>query len=118
MGVFGPDVDALEKMLVHVVVIALVALPRKALVLVEVDRLDGREVDIALVVPVGQLGVDTLGRRAGGQPEHAVGLHDHLRGDDVGGLAAHVVVVLRNVYSHGRFPLFAAALSAGRLVSL
>ena len=51
-----------------------------------------------------QLLVGAHGRTAGGQAQHAVGLHDDLGRDDVGGLAGHVVVIFCTDDLHKKIP--------------
>ena len=94
------DVDLVEKVLAHEVVVALRILMRKAAVLVQVVGSDLREVTISLVVPLGELLVGANGRGASSKAKHAVGLENHLGRDNVRRLAAHVPVVLGANDSH------------------
>ena len=100
----GADVHMVKQVAVHEAPIALGVLLRQAAVLVQVDGRDLGEVDIALVVPLDQLLVGAHGGAAGGQTQHAVGLHDDLRRDDVGGLAGHVVIILSTDDLHKKIP--------------
>ena len=93
MGVGLVDVDVIEEVVAHEVVIALHVVVREAAVLVEVIGVNLREVDVALLVPLDELVISADGRAAGSEAEDAVGLEDDLGRDDVGGLAAHVLVV-------------------------
>ena len=97
------DVHQIKQVAVHKAPVALRMLSGQAAVLVQVDGGDFREVNVILVVPFHQLLVDAHGGAAGGQTQHAVGFHDDLRRDDVGGLAGHVIVVLRaNDFHNGK----------------
>ena len=93
-----------KQVAVHEAPIALGVLLRQAAVLVQIDGRDLGEVDIALVVPLDQLLVGAHGGAAGGQTQHAVGLHDDLRRDDIGGLAGHVVIILSTDDLHKKIP--------------
>ena len=100
----GTDVDMVKQVAVHEAPVAFGVLLGQAAVLVQVDRRDLGEVDVALVVPLDQLLVGAHGRTAGGQAQHAVGLHDDLGRDDVGGLAGHVVVIFCTDDLHKKIP--------------
>ena len=89
----GADVHMVKQVAVHKAPIALGVLLRQAAVLVQIDGRDLGEVNIALVVPLDQLLVGAHGGAAGSQAQHAVGLHDDLGRNDVGGLAGHIVVI-------------------------
>ena len=88
------DVHMVKQVLVHEAPVALRMLLGQAAVLVQVDGGDFREVHIALVVPLHQLGIRAHRGAAGGQAQHTVRLHDDLRGDDVCRLAGHILVIL------------------------
>jgi hypothetical protein len=90
---FGADVHVVEQVLVHEAPIAFGMLFGQAAVLVKVDGGDFGEVEVALVVPLHQLRIRAHRGAAGRQTQHAVRLHDDLRGDDVGSLAGHILVV-------------------------
>ena len=100
----GADVHMVKQGAVHEAPIALGVLLRQAAVLVQVDGRDLGEVDIALVVPLDQLLVGAHGGAAGSQAQHAVGLHDDLGRNDVGGLAGHIVVIFCADDLHKRIP--------------
>ena len=93
MRVVQVDVDVIEEVLTHKVVIALGIVVRKAAILVQVVGADLGKVDVALLVPSSELLVGTDRGRAGGKAQHTVGLEDNLRRDNIGGLAAHILVV-------------------------
>ena len=95
------DVDLVEEVLAHEVVVALRVLVRKTTVLIQVVGANLREVAVALVVPLGQLLVGANGRGAGGKAEDAGGLEDYLGRDHIRRLAAHVPIVLGTDDSHG-----------------
>ena len=84
---------------------------RKAAILVQVVGADLGKVDVALLVPSSELLVGTDRGGAGGKTQHAIGLEDNLRRDDIGGLAAHILVVLMIFitrpfsYKRGKAPL-------------
>ena len=83
-----------EQVLLHEVAVALIVLGRKAAVLVQVERRDLSEAELARLEVSHEVGVQADGRRARGQAQHArrVGLHE--RGDAIGGAAAHVLRAL------------------------
>lgn len=93
MRVVQVDVDVIEEVLTHEVVIALGIVVRKAAILVQVVGADLGKVDVALLVPSSELLVGTDRGGAGGKTQHAIGLEDNLRRDNIGGLAAHILVV-------------------------
>ena len=72
--VLGIDVDMIEEMLIHEVVIALGIVIRDTKVLVEVIRADLREVNIALLVPIDKLIIGANGRIARSKAQNTVGL--------------------------------------------
>lgn len=63
------DVQMREEVLPHVAVIAVRALGRHRVVLVEIEREDPRKIDIARLVAANQLFVDAEGGAAGREPE-------------------------------------------------
>ena len=93
MRVVQVDVDVIEEVLTHKVVIALGIVVRKAAILVQVVGADLGKVDVALLVPSSELLVGANRGGAGGKTQHAIGLEDNLGRDDIGGLAAHILVV-------------------------
>ena len=93
MRVVKVDVDVIEEVLTHEVVIALGIVVRKAAILVQVVGADLGKVDVALLVPSSELLVGTDRGGAGGKTQHTVGLEDNLGRDDISGLAAHILVV-------------------------
>ena len=93
MRVVQIDVDVIEEVLTHKVVIALGIVMRKATILVQVVGADLGKVDVTLLVPSSKLLVGTNRSRAGGKAQHAIGLEDNLGRDDIGGLTAHILVV-------------------------
>ena len=66
---------------------------RKAAILVQVIGADLGKIDVALLVPIGKLLVGANRGRTGGKTQHAIGLKDNLRRDDISGLAAHILIV-------------------------
>ena len=93
MRVVQVDVNVIEEVLTHKVVVALGIVVRKATILVEVVGADLGKVDVTLLVPCGELLVGANRGGAGGKTQHAIGLEDNLGRDDIGGLAAHILVV-------------------------
>ena len=71
--VLGVNVDMIEEMLVHEVVVALGIVVRDTKVLVEVIRADLGEVDIALLVPIDKLVIGANGRIARSKAQNTVG---------------------------------------------
>ena len=103
MHVLGVDVDMIEEMLIHEVVVALGIVVRDTKVLVEVIRADLGEVDIALLVPIDKLVIGANGRIARSKAQNTVGLEDNLSRNDVGCLAAHVrIIASANDFDHER----------------
>ena len=93
----------LKQIVVHKVVVALVIVPGKSLVLVQIYGFYLGEIQIAFVAPLDQLFVGTDGRRAGCQSQHAVRFHDHLCRNDIGCLSAHGVIVFYLVHPHNKY---------------
>ena len=87
------DIDVIEEVLTHEVVVALGIVVRKAAILVQVIGADLGEVDVALLVPSSELLVGANRGGAGGKTQYAIGLEDNLGRDDISGLAAHILVV-------------------------
>ena len=85
MGVALVDVDLVEEMVVHVVAVGVLILRRQPDVLVQIEGLGQRKVDLALLVQLGEFGVDVLHGRAGGEAEAEFGLGVDRVGDHAGG---------------------------------
>jgi hypothetical protein len=68
--VLGRDVDVLEQVLPHEPVVAVHAVGRHGVVLVEVEGHDVGEIEPFLAVHADQLAVDADRRRARGEPQH------------------------------------------------
>ena len=96
MDVVGADIDVLEQVLLHEIPVALLMGAGQAAVFVQVDGGHLGKIQIALVVPVDQLCIGAHRGAAGGQAQHAVGLHDDLGRDDVGCLAGHIFIIGRS----------------------
>ena len=79
------DVDVLEEVLVHEVVVALRMVLRQAHVLVEIEGGHLGEVEALVLVHPHQFLVEPQRRGAGGQPQHGVGLGVERSGDHAGG---------------------------------
>ena len=94
------DVHMVEQVGAHKVSIALVVILGQAHVLVQVHGSDLGEVQIAGFVLGDQFLVSTHGAAAGCQTQHAVGLQINLGSDNIGGLAAHVVIIFGANQSH------------------
>src|SRR2546430_2760184 len=92
-----PDVHVGEEVLPHVAPVAVRAVGRHRVVLVEVERRHRREVDLPCPVPPDQLAVDPERRTARGEPEHAPALRRDLapdrRDDALGEEGGEIVVV-------------------------
>lgn len=93
MGVGLVDVDVIEQVLLHEVVVALRVVVRQAAVLIQVVRADLGEIKVAGLVGLDEVLIGPNGRGTGGQAENASGVHNDLRGDDVRRLTAHVLIV-------------------------
>ena len=89
-----------EQVGAHKVSVALVVILGQAHVLVQVHGSDLGEVQIAGFVLGDQFLVSTHGAAAGCQTQHAVGLQINLGSDNIGGLAAHVVIIFGANQSH------------------
>ena len=87
------DIDVIEEVLAHKVVIALGIVVRKTTILIQVIGADLGEVNVTLLVPSSELLVGANRGGAGGKTQHAIGLEDNLGRDDISGLAAHILVV-------------------------
>ena len=93
VGLCRVDVDLAEQVLIHEIPVALGMLFGQAAVLVQIDGGDLREIEVALVVPLHQLGVGAHRGAAGRQTQHTVRFHDDLCGDDVGRFAGHILII-------------------------
>ena len=102
-GVFGTDVDVVEEVGLHEVTVALRIVFGQSRVLIKVDGGYLGEIEITLVVPIGELTVDTEGRGAGCQTDNALRLHDDLCGDNVCRLAAELFLGGNGDEFHGVF---------------
>ena len=100
------DVHMVEQVGAHEVGVALVMVFVQAHILVQIDGGDLGEVQITGLVLGDQLLIGAYRAAAGGQTEDAVGLQLDLSGDDVGGLAAQILVVFRYDQSHNLVPSF------------
>ena len=98
----------------HEIVVALVVIRGQTAVFVQIEGRAGAEIDVALVIPLDELLVNADGRGAGRETEHGLRLQDDLRGDDVRGLAAHVVIVFCADDFHNALPLSFFVLSENR----
>ena len=72
------DIDVIEEVLAHKVVIALGIVVRKTTILVQVIGADLGKVNVALLVPSSELFVSANRGGAGGKTQHAIGLEDNL----------------------------------------
>ena len=106
VDVGGVDVHMVEQVAVHKAPVAFRVLLGQAAVLVQIDGGDLRKIQIPLVVALHQLLIGANGGAAGSQTQHAVGLHDDLRRNDVCCLAGHISVVLCTNDLHDKRPLF------------
>lgn len=93
VGVLDVDVHVVEQVLVHEITITLGVIAVETAILVQVIAAHLGEVNVALLVPLDKLLVGANGSRAGGQAKNAIGLEDNLRRDDIGNLAAHILIV-------------------------
>ena len=102
-----------KQVLVHEAPIAFRVLLGQAAVLVQIHGGHLGEIQVALVVPLHQLGVGPHRGAARCQAQHAVGFHDDLRGDDVGCLAGHILVIFcTNDLHTNNLPVFYGPRSA------
>ena len=99
-GVLGGDVHMVEQVALHKIAVALVVVGSQAHVLVQVDGAHVLKAEAALFIPVHQIAVGPLGGGAGGQAQQAGGIVGNLRGDDLGGAAAHGLIVFFTIDSH------------------
>jgi hypothetical protein len=81
MDVAGVDVHVGEQVLPHVAPVAVGAVRRHRIVLVEVEGDDAREVHGTRLMAADQLAVDADRRAAGGEPEDGVALRGRLAAD-------------------------------------
>ena len=93
MGIVPVDVDVIEEVVAHEIDVALGAVDVQPHILIQIHAPDLAEIQVALLIPRDELLIGTDGTAPGGQPQHAVGLQDDLRGDDVGSLPAHQGIV-------------------------
>lgn len=93
MGVLDIDIHVIEQVLVHEITVALGVITVEAAILVQVIAAHLGEVNVALLVPLDKLLVRANGSRAGGQAKNAIRLENNLRRDDIGNLAAHILIV-------------------------
>ena len=84
----------------HEIGVALVMILGKTHILVQIHGLHPGEVQVAGLILGDQLLVGAHRAGAGGQAQHAVGLQINLGSDNIGGLPAHVGVILGNNQSH------------------
>ena len=77
------DVDLREEVLPHVAMVAVGAVGRHRVVLVEIERDDAREIDVPRLVPADQLLIHAQGRAARGKPEHHAALGAGLAVNDL-----------------------------------
>ena len=108
------DIHMVKQVRTHEIGVALVMILGKAHILVQIHGLHPGEVQVAGLILGDQLLVGAHRAGAGGQAQHAVGLQIDLGGDDIGGLPAHVGVILGNNQSH-RKKLLSNLLSLLRL---
>ena len=107
VGALGAHVDVVEQVVLHEVAVALVVSAGQALVLVQVHGGHAGKGNLPRLVTLHQALVGADGRGAGSQAQHALGLHNHLSGDDAGRLLTHLIIVLRCINpNHGMFLLF------------
>ena len=93
VGVLDIDVHVVEQVLVHEITVALGVIAVETTILVQVIAAHLGEVNVALLVPLDKLLVGANGSRAGGQAKNAIRLENNLRRDDIGNLAAHILIV-------------------------
>ena len=99
-GVLRGDVHMVEQIALHEIAVALVMRGGQPHILVQVDRQNVLKADKALLIPVYQITVGALGGGAGSQTQHASGVVDNFAGNDLGGAAAHGLVVFFPIDSH------------------
>src|SRR5439155_15963494 len=102
------DVDVGEEVLPHVAPVAVRAVGRHRVVLVEVERRHRREVDFPRPVPPDQFAVDPQRGAPGGEPEHAAALGRYFapdRVDDPLGEEGGEIVVVGNHERTDALPL-------------
>ncbi len=99
MDLLGPDVDVREQVLPHVAPVAVGAVRRHRVVLVEVEGHHAREIHLARLVAADQLPVDAERRAPRREAEHATSFGGRFPGDDLHdavGQAQREVVVIRD----------------------
>ena len=90
-----------EQIILHEIAVALIVGGGQPYIFVQVYRVHLGKAQIPLPVPLHQLLVGPDGGGAGGQTQHTVRLGYHLGCDDGGRPAAHGVVILLTIDSHG-----------------
>lgn len=103
VGVGKVDVHVVKQVVAHKIGVALVVVGGQTGILVQVNRAHGGEVQVTGLVPLNELLIGADGGGAGSQAQNTVGLELDLSGDDVGGGAAHGVVIFSLDDSHCRF---------------
>ena len=88
IGAVHVDVNVLKEIVIHEVVVALVIIPGKPSVFIQVHALYTGEIQITFVVPFDQLLVSADWGGSGCQAKDTVRLHQYLGSDDAGCLAA------------------------------
>ena len=106
------DVDVLEKMLVHEVVVALRVIHGQAHVLIEVERRDPGEIDLLRLVQPHQLLVQAERGGSGRHAEHGIGLGVEHLDDDLRRRPAHLLVASLNDDFHVESPFSSPSPSA------
>ena len=94
-------IHRVEEVFVHEIVIALFVIGCQAAVFVQIEGRAAAEIHITLVIPFNQLLVNANRRRTGRQTEYGIRFENNLCRDDVGCLAAHVVIILSANDFHG-----------------
>src|SRR3989475_10060715 len=82
MDLLGPDVDVREQVLPHVAPVAVGAVRRHRVVLVEVEGHHAREIHLARLVPADQVPVDAERRAPPREAEHATSFGGRFPGPD------------------------------------
>ena len=101
MRVLGTHVYMIEQMLLHEIAVALLVLRIKTAIFVQIEGGHARKIELAFLETAHELSIQTLGRRTGGQTQHATGLFRNQIGDDIGRSLAHFLIILGNVDFHG-----------------
>ena len=82
MRIARVDVDLGKEVLVHVEPVAVRTAGREPHVFVEIERAAEGEIQVLFPMLADQLGINSLHRPAGGQPQHQERVGPHLVGDD------------------------------------